>query len=359
MEQSDMEQSDQAPAMTLPPDVTGEESDVLWSETGRPFVRTDDSAFADLPGFAWEPNYAEVDGMRMHYVDAGDPDGQVVLLLHGQPDWSYLYRHMIPVLADAGMRVVAPDHIGFGRSDKPVQLGDYTFLQHVAWITEFIDAIELNDITVVVQDWGSLIGLRCVGDRPERFTRIVVANGNLPVIPEGFVPFPQPESLEPEDLSFPFIAGGGSENRAGGMAVFSQWIRYAMVGKSFTPSLVMRASILRSDITEGELLAYDAPHPTRLHLAGPRTFPSLINTLGEAPTNEAARAALDAFERPVLGMFGLKDPIFGDQASIDATRVNIAGAAGQPHHDFPDAGHFIQEDVGPELAQRIAAWMTE
>jgi len=344
-------------ALTLPPDVSGEEAKIHWTATGRPFVRTDDAAFASLPGFDWEPQYVQVDGMRMHYVDAGDPDGQVVLLLHGQPDWSYLYRHMIPVLVDAGMRVIAPDHIGFGRSDKPVQLGDYTFLQHVTWIEQFIDALGLRDITPVVQDWGSLIGLRCVGNRPELFARVVVANGNLPVMPEGFVPFPQPESLEPEDLAFPFVAGGSAEGGSG-MTVFGEWIRYAMVGKDFMPSLVMRASILRPDITEAELSAYDAPHPTRLHMAGPRTFPSLVNTLGEAPTNESARAALDAFERPVLGMFGVKDPIFGDQASRDATRVNIAGAAGQPHHDFPDAGHFIQEDAGPELAQRIAQWMT-
>jgi len=350
-----MNQSDQS--WTLPPDVTGDEAEIHWTATGRPFVRTDDTAFVDLPGFDWEPNYVTVDGMRMHYVDAGEPDGQVVLLLHGQPDWAYLYRHMIPVLADAGMRVIAPDHIGFGRSDKPVQLGDYTFLQHVAWINEFIDVLALTDITPVVQDWGSLIGLRCVGDRPELFARIVVANGNLPVMPEGMELFPQPESLEPEDLAFPFIAGGGADEQ-GGANVFGDWIRYAMVGKDFMPSVVMSASIRRPDITDPELLAYDAPHPTRLHMAGPRTFPSLVNTLGEAPTNEAARAALDAFERPVLGMFGLKDPIFGDQGSIDATRVSIAGAAGQPHHDFPDAGHFIQEDAGPELAQRIAEWMT-
>ena len=124
-------------------------------------------------------------------------------------------------------------------------------------------------------------------------------------------------------------------------------------------SVVMRASILRDDITDAEIMAYDAPFPSRLHMAGTRTFPSLVNTVGEAPTNEAPRAALDAFDRPVLGMFGLRDPIFGDQASRDATRVRIAGAAGQPHHDFPDAGHFIQEDAGPELAQRIAEWIEE
>ncbi|MGI9604100.1 MAG: haloalkane dehalogenase, partial [Acidimicrobiales bacterium] len=330
------------PSPTLPPDVTGEEAPIHWTADGRPFVRTPDEAFADLPGFGWSPNYADVDGMRMHYIDTGDPAGEVVLLLHGQPDWSYLYRRMIPVLADAGLRVIAPDHIGFGRSDKPVQLGDYTFLQHVAWNEEFLDVVGLRDITPVVQDWGSLIGLRCVGNNPDRFARVVVANGNLPVIPEGFAPFPEPATLEPQDLDFPFVVGGRERS---GVEAFADWIAYAMVGKDYRPSVVMRGSIRRDDITPAEIAAYDAPFPTRLHMAGTRMFPSLINTVGHAPTNEAARAALDAFPRPVLGMFGLKDAIFGDQATRDATRVQIAGAAGQPHHDFGDAGHFIQEDA--------------
>lgn len=340
----------------LTPDLTGTEAEIHRTASGRPYVRTDDAEFDDLPDFPWEPNYAEVDGMRMHYVEAGDPDGEVVLLLHGQPDWAYLYRRMIPTLAEAGLRVIAPDHIGFGRSDKPVQLDDYTYLRHVAWVEEFLDVMDLADITPVVQDWGSLIGLRCVGNNPDRFARVVVANGNLPVLPEGFAPFPQPDSLEPQDLEFPFVAGGSDRS---GMALFGEWIAYAMVGRDFMPSVVMRSSINRDDITEAELAAYDAPFPTRLHMAGTRTFPSLINTVGEAPTNEAARAALDAFDRPVLGMFGLKDPIFGDQETRDATRLQITGAADQPHHDFPDAGHFIQEDAGPELAQRIATWIQQ
>ena len=163
----------------LPPDVSADDADILWTDAGRPFVRTPDECFADLPDYPWEPRYAEVDGMRMHYVEAGDPNGEVVLLLHGQPDWSYLYRSMIPLLAASGNRVIAPDFIGFGKSDKPVQLADYRFLQHVAWTEEFIDVLGLDGITPVVQDWGSLIGLRCVGNRPDLFARIVVANGNL------------------------------------------------------------------------------------------------------------------------------------------------------------------------------------
>jgi len=338
----------------LPPDVSAADAEILWTEGGRPFVRTPDDAFTDVPDYPWAANYVEVDGMRMHYVDAGDPDGEVVLLLHGQPDWSYLYRKMIPVLAAAGLRVIAPDHIGFGKSDKPVQLSDFTFLQHVAWIEEFLDVLDLRDITPVVQDWGSLIGLRCVGNNPDRFARVVIANGNLPVMPEGFAPFPEPATLEPQDLDFPFVVGGGGGQ--GGMGVFGEWIAYAMVGKDYMPSVVMRASI-EAEITDEEIASYDSPFPSRIYMAGTRMFPSLVNTLGHVPTNEAARAALDAFPRPVLGMFGMKDAIFGGQDAKDAARVQIAGAAGQPHHDYPGAGHFIQEDVGADLAARIVDWI--
>lgn len=340
----------------LPPDVDPSEVEIRWTDSGRPFVRTADDCFDGLVDWPWEPRYVEVDGMRMHYVEAGDPDGEVVLCLHGQPDWSYLYRHMIPVLAEARLRVIAPDHLGFGRSDKPVQLGDYTFLQHVAWIEAFIDNLDLTDITPIVQDWGSLIGLRCVGNRPDLFARVVVANGNLPVVPEGFEPVALPTTLEPQDLAFPMTPETLAAVNFNGFALFEKWVHYALVSTQFMPSVVMQASIQR-DVPVAELAAYDAPFPQRIHMAGVRTFPSLINTVGHAPTNEAARAALDAFDRPVLGMFGLRDPIFGDEATRNATRISIAGAAGQPHKDFPEAGHFIQEDAGAELATDIVDWI--
>jgi len=341
---------------TLPPDVTAADAEIRWTDSGRPFVRTPDERFDGLPDYPWEPQYVDVDGMRMHYVEAGDPDGEVVLCLHGQPDWSYLYRRMIPILAEAGLRVIAPDHLGFGRSDKPVQLDDYTYLQHVAWIEEFMDRLDLQQITPIVQDWGSLIGLRCVGNRPDRFARVVVANGNLPVLPEGFEPVGMPASLEPQDLDWPFTPETLEAVGGNGMMLFEKWAHYALVGRDFMPSVGMAKSINR-EITDGELAAYDSPFPARIYMAGVRKFPSLVNTVGHAPTNEAARAALDAFERPVLGMFGLQDFIFGDEATRNATRVAIAGAAGQPHKDYPDAGHFIQEDAGPELAADITEWI--
>jgi pimeloyl-ACP methyl ester carboxylesterase len=345
------------PEPDLPPDVDADDAEVRWTGNGRPYVRTPDECFADLPGYPWGPRYVEVDGLRVHYVEAGDPDGEVVLCLHGQPDWSYLYRRMIPVLADAGFRVIAPDHIGFGRSDKPVQIGDYNYLQHVTWVEEFMDVLDLQAITPIVQDWGSLIGLRCVGNRPDRFARVVVANGQLPVVPEGFEPVRLPATLDPQDLDFPFSAKNLAAVGGNGLALFEQWVHYALVGRSFMPSVVMGG--MNVELSDAELAAYDAPFPTRIHMAGVRAFPSLINTLGHAPTNEAARAALDAFERPVLGMFGLLDPIFGDETTRNATRMQIAGAANQPHKDYPEAGHFIQEDAGVELATDIAEWIRD
>ncbi|MEL7207422.1 MAG: alpha/beta fold hydrolase, partial [Actinomycetota bacterium] len=232
------------------------------------------------------------------------------------------------------------------------------FLQHVDWNEAFVDALDLQAMTPIVQDWGSLIGLRMVGNRPDRFARVVVANGNLPVVPEGFEPVQLPETLEPQDLDFPFTAEGLEAVGGDGMALFQTWVHYALVGRDFMPSVVMGGLGGGSARpSEDELAAYDAPFPTRIHMAGVRAFPSLINTLGHPPTNEAARAALDAFDRPVLGMFGLKDPIFGNEASRNATRVQIKGAEGQPHQDFPDAGHFIQEDSGPELAAAVADWI--
>jgi haloalkane dehalogenase len=339
------------PEPVLPPDVDGSEAEILFTETCRPFARTPDACFEGLPGYPFEPRYAEVDGMRMHYVEAGPAGGEVVLLLHGQPTWSYLYRRMIPILAGVGHRVIAPDMIGMGRSDKPVQIGDYRYLQHVAWVEELIDVLDLDGITVFVQDWGSLIGLRVVGNRPESFARVVVANGQLPVLPEGFRPIQLPESLEPrDDLRLPFADPALRDSPW--LVTFQAWATYALVGTGFRPSEVL-GHVTQRSLSPDELAAYDAPFPTRLHMAGVRAFPSLINTVGDAPTNEAAREALNAFDRPVLTLFGRRDPNMGSDATQSLTRDLMAGAAGQPHHAYDDAGHFIQEDEGEDLARRV------
>jgi pimeloyl-ACP methyl ester carboxylesterase len=302
----------------------------------------------------------------MAYVDAGPADGAPVLLLHGEPSWSYLYRTMIPILAEAGYRVIAPDMIGMGRSDKPVELARHRYLQHVAWVEAFMDAVPsvrrpgaplgLQGVTLFCQDWGSLIGLRVLGDRPDRFARLVVANGRLPVIPFAItlVPLPDPPLLNP-DLPFPF-ADGTPACSANDLTCFGRWATYALTSPDLRPSAVVEALTART-LTDAERAAYDAPFPALVYMAGPRAFPAMINTLGESPTNVGARAILDAFTKPTLTLFGRLDPNLGTDAVQAEIRDRVPGAAGQPHHAYPDASHFIQEDQGPDLAARVVAFL--
>ncbi|MGI9589798.1 MAG: alpha/beta fold hydrolase [Myxococcota bacterium] len=321
-----------------------------------------------------------------------------MLLLHGQPSWSYLYRKMIPILADAGFRVIAPDLIGMGRSDKPVELERYSYLQHVAWLEELLDAVPsrgqdweddsddgdsgkyrhkkqkkakkhkkqqkkknrkrkvrrgLHDITLFCQDWGSLIGLRAVGNRPDRFARVVVANGSLPVVPfdMDLVQVPDPPLLDPSAPS-PFT---GPCNLPG-LGCFERWAVYALTNPNMRESEVVEAGTVTS-LTPEEAAAYDAPFPELIYRAGPRVFPSLINTLGESPTNVFARAVFDTFQKPLLTLFGRLDPVFGSDAVQAQLRDTVPGAVGQPHHAYPDAGHFVQEDKGEDLARRVVEFI--
>jgi haloalkane dehalogenase len=294
-------------------------------------VRAPDGRFADLPGYPFEPHWAEVPApegttLRMHYVDEGRRDGQVVVLLHGEPTWSYLYRTMIPPLVEAGHRVLAPDLIGFGRSDQPTERSAYTYERHVDWVTAWMDALELRDITVFVQDWGSLIGLRIVGEQPERFARVMVGNGFLP-----------------------------TADRSAGRA-FAIWRAFARWSPVFPVGRIVKTGTV-TDVPSDVLAAYDAPFPSRRHLAGARAFPALVPTDPDdvaVPPNRAAWEALGRFDKPFLCVFGKNDPILGrgDKPLI----AHVPGADGQPH-DRIRGGHFIQEDCGPELARRMIDWM--
>ena len=295
-------------------------------------IRTPDERFADLPDYPFEPHWATVDSgegdtLRMHYVDEGPRDGSVIVLLHGEPTWSYLYRTMIPPLVDAGYRTLAPDLIGFGKSDKPTRIGDYTYQRHVDWVLAWMDALGLEDITLFGQDWGSLLGLRIAGDQPDRFARIVISNGFLPTAQHGTpLAFRAWRAFATRTPVFPagWLVELGSVTRAGGS---------------------VRA-------------AYDAPFPSPKYQAGARAFPRLVPT---DPNNVAVRAnrasweALGTFDKPFLAIFGRNDPILGngDRPLIK----HVPGAKGQPH-DRIRGGHFIQEDAGPELARRMIDWMT-
>jgi haloalkane dehalogenase len=296
-------------------------------------VRTPDSRFENLPGFPFAPNYVDVDAgdgskLRVHYLDEGPRDGAVALLMHGEPSWCYLYRKMIPVLVDAGLRCIAPDLIGFGRSDKPVARDAYTYERHVAWMRETLfDHLNLNDITLVGQDWGGLIGLRLVGEHVDRFARVVAANTFLPT---GDTP--------PGDA---FLAWQN----------FSQTVEEFPVG-----NIVNRGC--QSDLSAEVIAAYDAPFPDDTYKAGARHFPTLVPTSPDDPASAAHRAAWDVlrkFERPFLTAFSDKDPI--TKGGDKGFQREVPGCEGQPHTTIEGGGHFLQEDCGEELARVVVAFV--
>jgi haloalkane dehalogenase len=297
------------------------------TSAGITFLRTPDERFANLDGFAYAPNYLDVEGLRMAYIDEGPRDGSVILCLHGEPSWSYLYRFMIPVFVEAGYRVIAPDLIGFGRSDKPTERSAYTYAGHVQWMTTFLQQLAINDLTLFCQDWGGLIGLRVVGENPDWFARIVIANTALPDGPnmgEGFAMWQQASQ------SMPFMDCG---------------------------ALLARAVQAR-ELTEAEMNAYRAPFPDESYMAGARQFPMLVPTTADdpaIPANRAAWVVLETFTKPVLTLWAPDDIVLGKGQPAFLNR--IPGTANQPHQTFSPAGHFLQDDVGSQLAHAVTKWM--
>jgi haloalkane dehalogenase len=292
-------------------------------------LRTPDSRFEGLPGFDFRPHYVEVDDreggrLRVHYLDEGPAEGPTVLLMHGEPSWCYLYRHMIPVLTGAGLRAVAPDLVGFGRSDKPSRREDYTYERHVEWIRSLLfDALALSELTLVGQDWGGLVGLRLVAEHPERFARVVAANTFLPT-------------------------GEGQPSKA-----FLDWRRFSQEVEPFPAGTIVNFGCT-TDLAPEVVAAYDAPFPDSTYVSGARQFPLLVPIDPEDPAASANRAAwtvLEQFEKPFLCAFSDGDPIM---RGLDAPlRERIPGAAGQPHTTIAGGGHFLQEDRGPELARVV------
>ena len=291
-------------------------------------IRTPDTHFANLDDYPFEPNYLEVDGLRMHYVDEGEPGAAPVLMLHGEPTWSYLYRHMIPVCAGAGHRVIAPDLIGFGKSDKPKSRGDYTYQGHVEWLTSFVRELDLREITLFCQDWGALLGLRVAAENEERFARIVLGNGALPTADSATRPKP-PNAL-----------------------AFLAWRTFATVSPMLPVGRIVNAGCLKT-LTPGERRAYDAPYAVSGSKAGARAFPRLVPISPRDPAIPANRAAwetLGRWEKPFLTVFSDGDPIMRGSERI--FQRHVPGAAGRPH-TTPHAGHFLQEDAGPDLARQV------
>ena len=292
-------------------------------------IRTPDERFAALPDYPFAPHYTELaDGIRLHHVDEGPADAEVVLMLHGEPSWSYLYRQMVPVFADAGLRAVAPDLVGFGKSDKPTRIADYTYQRHVDWLRQWIEALDLRRITLVCQDWGSLLGLRLAAENDDRFDRIVVANGFLPTADRG-TPL-----------------------------AFRIWRTFATRSPVLPVGRIVATGTKRK-LSPAERAAYDAPFPSAKYKAGARAFPALVPTSPDDPAVPANRAAwqrLGSWEKPFLTLFGKDDPILG--RADRPLQEHVPGAQGQPH-DRLSGGHFVQEDAGAEIARRTVAWIGE
>ena len=291
-------------------------------------LRTPQDRFTGLPGLAYDPRYVNVGGLWMSYVETGPADGEPVLLLHGEPSWSFLYRTVMPVLAEAGFRAIAPDLIGFGRSDKPAAIGDHSYARHVEWVRAFaFDQLNLRGLTLVGQDWGGLIGLRLVAEHPDRFARVVAANTGLPT---------------------------------GDQAMPEVWLRFREVVRSAPVLNISRLvqSGCQKKLAKGVLAAYDAPFPDESFLAGPRAMPGLVPTSPNDPATAANRAAwerLAAWDKPFLVAFSDRDPITAGMAPI--LKSAIPGAAGLEHPVITGAGHFLQEDEGERLGEAIVGFL--
>ena len=311
--------------------------------------RTPDHYFNNLPDYPFTPNYAMIGNLRMHYVDEGPDNGEVVLLLHGEPSWSYLYRHMIPILADAGYRVIAPDLIGFGRSDKPADPAAHSHSGHVAQIRALIESLNLSGITLFIQDWGGLIGLRALAEMPDRFARVVAANTGLPAASgvQGFIGYPvfRLSVWWQGDVSWEALQADPS---------FLRWAAYSRTVADMPVGQVVAVDIADDDpAREAIVRAYDAPFPDARYKAGPAIMPILVPS--ELRLNAQAWQVLEQWNKPFLTLFSDGDPI---TAGGDLEfQQRVPGAAGQAHQTITGAGHFLQETHGQELAERMLRFM--
>lgn len=295
-------------------------------------LRTPDACFSDLEDYSFAPHYMQVADdqlgtLRLHYVDEGPRDGRVVIMMHGEPSWSYLYRHMIKAVTAAGFRVLAPDLIGFGRSDKPANMGDYSYSAHVNWMLQWLETMNVEDAVLFCQDWGGLIGLRLVADTPDTFAGVITANTSLPTGQGGL-----PES-------------------------FKKWRAYSQTVPEFPVGNILQGASV-STLSDTVVAAYDAPYPDETYKAGARIFPSLVPAeKGQegAEDNRAAWKVLEQFEKPFLTCFSDQDPITNGVDKV--FQAKIPGCAHQPHQLLKGGGHFLQEDLSQELSDIIVNFM--
>lgn len=331
-------------------------------------LRTPDDRFADLPDFSYTPHYTEIsDGeggtLRVHHLDEGPADGPVVLCMHGQPTWSYLYRKMIPALVDRGLRVLAPDLVGFGRSDKPTRREDFSYERQVDWMTAWLIANGVQEATLVGQDWGGLIGLRMVAENPDRFAAVVAANTGLPLPQEmaadqveAVKTFLSPETPTPsmQDMMMA-IRSIDPEQRA---MKFAHWQKWTWETEDWPIGMLVGASVAAGGgemLSAEEIAAYDAPFPDASYKMGPRAMPSQVPTMPGDPAEPKQKAAWEVFSqwtKPFLCAFTDDDPVTGGMDAV--FQVRIPGAEGQAHRTIQGGGHFLQETRADELAGVVA-----
>jgi haloalkane dehalogenase len=297
-------------------------------------LRTPDERFENLPGYPFDPKYIEVpdgeDGqLRIHYVDEGPREAAPVLLMHGEPSWSYLYRKMIPIMVAAGYRAVAPDLAGFGRSDKPADRNVYTYQHHVNWMQAWLDKMDMDSITLVCQDWGGLIGLRLVANNPDRFARVVAANTGLPT-------------------------GDHAVTEA-----FLNWRKFSQETLDFDVGFILQGAT-QTELSDEVVAAYRAPFPDDTYKEGARIFPSLVPISADdpaAPANRKAWEVFSTFEKPFLTAFSDHDPVTAGGDKV--LQKLIPGAAGQAHTTIQGGGHFLQEDCGEEFARVVVDFIAK
>ena len=312
-------------------------------------LRTPDERFVGLAGYPFEPSYRDVETaglppLRMHYVDAGPPDGPVVVLLHGQPTWSYLYRHIIVALADAGLRVIAPDNIGFGRSDKLTEGTDYTFARHIDWIHGLIADLDLGAITLVVQDWGGPIGLSVLAREPERFAHVVATNTIL-------------HTCEPALAGkLTWAHHGVTDGRVLLEETLLDYVSFYQRAPNITPSVFLDA--VAGPLSSAVLAGYDAPFPDRMYKAGLRQLTALIPLTRNDPgarIGAATMTSLSQWEKPFLTAYSDGDPATRGWDVV--FQEHVPGARGQHHTTIAGAGHFVQEQQGGQLAEIIVEFV--
>jgi len=289
------------------------------------FKNTPESSFENITDYPFDSHYMTIaDGMQVHYIDEGPRDGEVILLMHGEPSWSYLYRHMVTALVGHGYRCLAPDLIGFGKSSKPIHQADYTYGSHVSWMLDWLDQVGATDVTLFCQDWGGLIGLRLVHARTNRFARIAVSNTGLPT----------GDHTPPE--------------------AFTKWQKFSQKVEQFPFETVMQGATT-SELSDDILAAYRAPFPDGSYEAGAKIFPSLVPTTSGDPASQDNRDAwqhtFKKWKKPMITLFGDKDPVTSGGERV--FQKLVPGTSGQKHHTVVDGGHFIQEDKPQVLVQCI------